>query len=392
MLGEAANTDRDNLAMVMIPTDVGLQVRNQTEPGTHPVRAVGEIPADLPDLRQGQVFRARIQEVLPENSYKAVVAGRLLTLSLPEGAKAGDTLELVVVGQTPRAIVARRGDGASATMEPFDNASLSRTGQLLASLLDADGAPPPSANLTRGGPVLAKVPANAAELALELPLGLSRAVAASGMFYEAHQVQWALGQRPLASLLAEPQGQYSEPALLRLAADGGKESALTARRNEAPPPSLRDLQQAMAARDLPPAGPTDGDAPASLSAQPLAIPEELRTLVRQQLEAGASNRLVWAGEVWPDQSMEWEIRRDSAGGAETPEPLDAWQTRLRLDLPRLGEIDVRLSISAGSVSLVIDTPEAGSGVQLQAAIPALERSFVAAGLNLAGVQVKRETT
>ena len=90
--------------------------------------------------------------------------------------------------------------------------------------------------------------------------------------------------------------------------------------------------------------------------------------------------------------MEWEIRRDSAGGAEAPEPLETWQTRLRLELPRLGEIDVRLSISAGSVSLVIDTPEAGSGVQLQAAIPALERSFVAAGLNLAGVQVKRETT
>ncbi len=377
--------------MVMIPTDVGLQVRNQTEPGTHPVRAVGEIPADLPDLRQGQVFRARIQEVLPENSYKAVVAGRLLTLSLPEGAKAGDTLELVVVGQTPRAIVARRGDGASATMEPFDNASLSRTGQLLASLLDADGAPPPSANLSRGGPVLAKMPANAAELARELPLGLSRAVASSGMFYEAHQVQWALGQRPLASLLAEPQGQFSEPALLRSAADGGQESALTARRNEAPPPLPRELQQAMAPRDLSPAGSTDSDAPASLSAQPLAIPEELRTLVRQQLEAGANNRLLWAGEVWPDQSMEWEIRRDSAGGAEAPEPLETWQTRLRLELPRLGEIDVRLWISAGSVSLVIDTPEAGSGAQLKAAIPGLERAFGAAGLNLAGAQVKRET-
>ncbi len=391
MLRETANTDRDTPAMVMIPTDVGLQVRNQTEPGTHPVRAVGEIPADLPDLRQGQVFRARIQEVLPENSYKAVVAGRLLTLSLPEGAKAGDTLELVVVGQTPRAIVARRGDGASATMEPFDNASLSRTGQLLASLLDADGAPPPSANLSRGGPVLAKMPANAAELARELPLGLSRAVASSGMFYEAHQVQWALGQRPLASLLAEPQGQFSEPALLRSAADGGQESALTARRNEAPPPLPRELQQAMAPRDLSPAGSTDSDAPASLSAQPLAIPEELRTLVRQQLEAGANNRLLWAGEVWPDQSMEWEIRRDSAGGAEAPEPLETWQTRLRLELPRLGEIDVRLWISAGSVSLVIDTPEAGSGAQLKAAIPGLERAFGAAGLNLAGAQVKRET-
>jgi hypothetical protein len=52
--------------MVMIPTDVGLQVRTQTEAGTHPIRAIGDIPSDLPELQPGQFFRARIQEVLPD--------------------------------------------------------------------------------------------------------------------------------------------------------------------------------------------------------------------------------------------------------------------------------------------------------------------------------------
>ncbi|MBI5107148.1 MAG: flagellar hook-length control protein FliK [Rhodocyclales bacterium] len=376
--------------MVMIPTDVGIQVRNQTEPGTHPIRAIGEIPSDLPELRQGQVFSARIQEVLPENSYKAVVAGRLLTLSLPEGAKAGDTLELVVVGHTPRAILAQRSDGAGGTMAPFDNANLSRAGQLIASLLGAEGEAPPPANLSRGGPVLVRVPANAAEIARELPSSLSRAVAGSGMFYESHQVQWALGQRPLASLLTEPQGRHSRPALLLAAAEGSEESALAARRESAAPAAARDFSQAMSGREHLPAGLTDSDAAASAPARPVSIPDELRPLIQQQLEAGASNRLVWQGEIWPDQTIEWEIRRDGAGGTEVPDAQDVWQTRLRLSLPRLGEIDVRLQFSAGSVNVMLDTPEAASGSKLQAALPALQQAFSAAGLNLAGAQVKRE--
>jgi flagellar hook-length control protein FliK len=88
--------------------------------------------------------------------------------------------------------------------------------------------------------------------------------------------------------------------------------------------------------------------------------------------------------------MEWEIRRDGSGATEIPEAQDVWQTRLRLNLPRLGEIDVRLQFSAGSVNVMLDTPQAASGSKLQAALPALQQSFSAAGLNLAGAQVKRE--
>jgi len=70
--------------MVMIPTDVGVQVRSQTEAPLHPLRPIAEISSDLPDLQKGQVFRAQIREVLPENTFKALVAGSLLTLSLPK--------------------------------------------------------------------------------------------------------------------------------------------------------------------------------------------------------------------------------------------------------------------------------------------------------------------
>lgn len=373
--------------MVMIPTDVGLLVRTQTEAGTHPIRAIGDIPADLPELQPGEIFRARIQEVLPENTYRAVVAGRLLTLSLPEGAKAGDSLELVMVSRSQRSVLAQRSNGGSAAaVAPYENASLSRTGQLIATLLPADGEAPPASSFARGAPVLARIPANGAEILRELPGSLARAVAESGMFYEAHQVQWVLGKRPLDSLLLEPQGQFSEPgAGASFAEAAAEESALAIRRDLGGNVSAREAGNAQGAL---PAGLTDAEAASETESRPLMMPEELRTLVQQQLEAGASNRLVWMGEVWPDQAMEWEIHRDDQGRAPA-DTLDVWQTRLRLELPQLGQVDVRMQFGAGAVKLMIGTTTGRAGEQLQAALPALQDAFAAAGLNLAGAQVSR---
>jgi flagellar hook-length control protein FliK len=150
------------------------------------------------------------------------------------------------------------------------------------------------------------------------------------------------------------------------------------------------LQQALAARGPTLAGPGDNDGLAPAAVQPAAIPEELRPLVQQQLEAGASNRLVWQGEVWPNQMMDWEIHRDPSGAAETPEPADVWQTRLRLSLPLLGEIDVRLQLSGAVVNVMLEATAAASGARLEAALPGLQQSFSAAGLKLAGAQVKRD--
>lgn len=128
-------------------------MRMQTETALHPIAPVAEIPADLTELRPGQAFSARIQEVLPENTYKALVAGRSLTLALPEGAKAGDTLELVVIDRTPRLIVAQlanRGGPGDLAAASYEFTSLSPAARLIGALLARDGSAPPAAPLTRG--------------------------------------------------------------------------------------------------------------------------------------------------------------------------------------------------------------------------------------------------
>jgi hypothetical protein len=394
--------------MVMIPTDVGVQVRSQTEAPLHSLRPIADIPSDLPDLQKGQVFRAHIQEALPENTFKALVAGRMLTLSLPEGAKTGDTLDLVVIDRTPRAIVAKMAErGLVAGGEPYQHATLSRTGQLIASLLAREGEPATPAALNRGRSLLPQAPVNAAALVQGLPPKLAQAVSISGLFYEAHQVQWALGQRPLASLLAEPQGQHSNPLTLAAFGEAGTaqeaaaKSALAARRESAaasvsssPPPV--SLLQALFGGDTAAASATAGAAaaeshlPASPTAAALVIPDDLRPLVQQQLEAAATQRLTWHGEIWPKQTMDWEIERDAREGDSAPGEAAAWATSLRLSLPRLGAIDARLQLSGQNVRLVLHTLEASTATDLDAAIPSLQQALAAAGLTLLGVQTQHD--
>ena len=70
--------------MVLIPPDAGIRMRMQTDATLlQPVQPTHEIPSDLPELQPGQAFAARILETLPDNTYKALVAGKFLTLQLP---------------------------------------------------------------------------------------------------------------------------------------------------------------------------------------------------------------------------------------------------------------------------------------------------------------------
>ena len=375
--------------MVMIPTDVGIQVRSQTEPGLGPVRAVAEIPADLPELQQGQVFRARIQEVLPENTYKALVAGRSLTLSLPEGAKAGDTLELVVIDRTPRAIVAQSvAPGATAPGEPYMPARLSNAGQLIAALLPREGDPTTPVALTRARPVLAQIPASGAEIARMLPAQLAQAVGSSGLFYEAHQVQWVLGQLPRAQLLQEPQGEYSREGaragwLPSIEAGSAQESAPAARRAAANSgQASAGLLQSLFGGGEPAPAAVEESAQDVGQAAARMIPDDLRPLVQQQLEAAATQRAVWHGEIWPRQEMDWEIQRDAPRPDDPAGGEVAWNTHLRLTLPRLGEIEARVQLSGQTLRLDLRAGEAASENDLRLALPGLRQALAGAGLSL----------
>lgn len=369
--------------MAVIPPDAGVQLRLQTNAGPlQPAAPVQEVSADLTDLRAGQQFTARIQEVLPENTYRALVAGKQLTLQLPEGATAGDTLELVVVDRTPRVVIARVAEqpGTSAAAEPYKYSTLSQAGQMIGELLLKDGEPPRPASLNRGEPLLPQPPKTAAEL---VPV-LQKAVAESGLFYESHQAQWVDGKRPIEQLLQEPQGRHSAPATLaRHAAPEAERDAGQA----ASPPNARVAQE-------PPAREAARSESGTQQQQGTALgtmPDALRPIVQQQLDAVATQRLLWHGEAWPNQPLEWEIVRDQEqGSAASADEEMSWRSTLRLDTPRLGHVEASLRLTGAGIQMTLAAPADGTVSDLQKGLPELMASLQAAGIPLLSFQVRHE--
>lgn len=369
--------------MVLIPPDAGIRMRMQTDASLlQPTAPVAEVPADLPELRQGQIFSARIQDVLPDNTYRALVAGKQITLQLPQGAKSGDTLELVVIDRTPRAVIAQLVPDpgtAKGAVGPYPYANLSRAGQMISQLLLAEGETPQPAPLNRGQPLLAQPPTTAAELAP----ALQKAVVQSGLFYEAHQAQWAAGRLPTEQLLREPQGQRSLPAAFAehgLPPPAGEPAARAAAAT--PPPTL--MQTIFGGSEERAAAATP--APATAAAATNAVPEELRPLVQQQLDAAATQRLVWHGEVWPNQAMDWEVVRDDARGDQGGDAEEAaWRTTLRLEMPRLGRVEAALRLTAAGIHVSVAAPDEA---RLRAAAPRLAAALEAAGIPLLSFQAR----
>lgn len=396
------------MATVVPPTNIGVRTRTATDAGpVQPLAPAREIPADLPELQPGQGFTARIQEALADNTYRALVTGKQVTLQLPEGAKPGETLELVVVDRTPKTLIAHRAETSSTLAgmgEPYPYAKISSAGQMIGQLLPAEGEAPRAAPLNRGEPLLPQAPRSGAELAATL----GKAVEQSGLFYESHQAQWVAGKRSLDSLLAEPQGQLlvaPRPTSPHSPAQAGGPAGAALSENSmvtlSPQARLQEAGLATMPESLPQApGRTEGQAALSTmdrathGAAPTAqsIPEEVRPLVQQQLDAVATQRLTWHGEVWPDQGMDWTVEQERVGDREATSPDEAsrWTTTLHLSMPRLGALDATLELAGSSLRLHLRAKDEEAAADLRRQMPELVRALADAGLMLQSADVRRE--
>lgn len=345
--------------MVLVPPDAAIRLRMETEADLlEPVQPTRPVPADLPELRQGQTFQARILEPLPDNIYRAVVAGKQLTLQLPEGAKTGDELELVVIDRSPRAIIAQRVDAGSTqeATSTYPFMRLSPTARLIGTLLPAEGETPSPAPLSRGQPLITP-PALTQSPATQFAETLAKAVSSSGVFYEAHLSDWLKGKLPLAALKQEPQGRI------------------------APPPGFSDAQaEKFGAGGTAPAT-SETPAPMRQAALP-QIPDELRPIVQQQLEATASQRILWQGEIWPQQTFDWEIEWQEERARGQMDEEASWQTRLSLTTPRLGRIEARLRLKPHGVEMALSAADPASAAVLRAGLPELGAALARAGVPL----------
>ncbi len=394
----------------MIPADLAARLRliNEasffnTEPPVAGLQRAREIQAQLPELVPGQRFFATLQRTLPDGTFRAVVAGQQMTLSLNSAAKSGDTLELEVSQVTPRAVLARivggeTAAGSTASAQP----ALSQTGRLISFLLTGQPTPQP-ASLAGNQPLLNAPPASGTQL---VPL-LRQALGQSGLFYESHQAQWVLGKLDTAALLREPQGQQSapgagQPGTGASAGSAGPAAPATASATPSTPAAPAAQAAATAAARI--AGGADEAAQvdstrnaaalragveeaAPVRAQP--IPERLMPVVHQQLDALATQQYVWQGQAWPGQPIEWVIE-DPQGeaGTEGDEAEPTWNTTLRLTMPRLGGVEAQLHLTPAGVALRLRADDPATIRALDAGGAALASALEAANLKLTGLVVE----
>jgi hypothetical protein len=380
----------------LIPSNILLtQLLPLNELTVQPTAQASAISDKLSELIPGQRVLAEIQARLPNGSYRAAVGQHDVTLSLNFSAKPGDTLELEVVENNGRLALVTPSKGP-ATKPPLQESvatSLSRTGQLISSLTtrsDGKSIAPAAILINNGAPISSSATLEAATLAPMLQSSIEK----SGLFYEAHLARWTFGSDfTEQQLRQEPQGQLST------ATPPAKSTAAVALENTQFPDSKTLLQQETSTQSNPAktaeiTGTTTSSIatqlqPANTQATTATIPPELTPLVQQQLASLNNQPLQWQGQLIPGQNFYWEIVKDEEehGTCQNESTPSSWQTRLRLSLPELGDIEARLYIKGIEIRLVLEASDVAAREKLAASKGALRNNLATSGLTLTSIGI-----
>lgn len=341
----------------MIHNDIQHQLQLLIKTSAPPLIEVAEHAAGTPQWTPGQRLPAHVLASLPNGRFEVKVGDQVLDLNLPRNTQAGDTLELTYISSSPRLTFALTRDLAN-TLPANAPVSLSDTAKFIGSLLQKGAQESAQAGqVAKTAPVLTAPPSFAADFAQSL----RQAVTQSGLFYESHQVQWLSGERNLESLLQEPQGRLS-PLAGELA-----------------------VRTANTVADSLPANVVSTDKAGSEPVHPQAV-----QIVQQQLQTLDTRQIVWQGQIWPGQEMQWEIEEDAARHDEHEEETTSWRTSLSLQLPSLGGVSARLALVNGAFQLDISAENSASADRMRNAQTALADRFASSGLQLAGVTIRND--
>ncbi|WP_175905224.1 flagellar hook-length control protein FliK [Burkholderia seminalis] len=294
--------------------------------------------------------------------------------------------------------------------------------------------PPSAASSAAASSAAAAREAGAPLPVAALRAALAQAVSESGLFYESHLAQWLAGQRPLAALMREPQArlaaalapadpdalpagstdvldellaQRPPPATARAAAQPGTSPPgggaardpaqalpVAARQGASLPPDTADplgphadARWTPARADLAAAS-SDPQAQTLATVHPAAVP-----IVRQQLDALATDQFRWTGEAWPGARLDWTIEPDEPGnrgprgGGDDAGDGIAWRTRLTLTLPSLGTVDAELVLNGAQLVARLRANQTGAE-RLTRNEAALRQRLEGSGLKVGGLSIR----
>lgn len=244
---------------------------------------------------------------------------------------------------------------AQTPMSLSTQTALSSTGQLINKLLLETSNSPENLRLKGKIPLLANLSnltgANnqlpTTQLVRQLETSLRNNINQSGLFYESHVAQWASGQRSLAELQNEPQAKI--------------------------PPSSEQLILAN----------TEDSNHASLT-----------QLIHQQLEVLEHQKIQWTGLLAPQIPVQWSIEEGQAhqhqSGAEEPAQETTWQSDLRIELPHLGTVAVRIHLNANQLQLSLKSDATATTSLLKSEYLSLQKAIENSGTHIQSFTVQHD--
>ncbi|WP_353153987.1 flagellar hook-length control protein FliK [Herminiimonas fonticola] len=352
-----------------------------------PATALGQAKQETLDrllqLTLGKEYQAQVLSRLSDGNFLVKVDNAVASMLLPPGTKTGDKLDLTLLANQPRPTFMLGKAEAGATT------SLSNAGRLIGNMLQLaqqDGMPTAVVGKT---PLVATPGASAQQIAG----ALQNAVSFSGLFYESHVAQWAMGMRPASDLLREPAAKRSNAPLI------GQQQATPENAGTS------DLGRLMtnvrewvggerALADLLRSTQTgkpeqESIAPLVGKQQDIPVSEGLK-LINLQLDTLEQRRIMWQGELFPGQPLEWEISDDTPEkSSEQSEPEPAWNSSVRFNLPTLGSVSATIRLSGEHLQVQVHTADEETAVALRSHGKLLADALAAAGSTLDSLLVKQ---
>lgn len=185
----------------------------------------------------------------------------------------------------------------------------------------------------------------AASLASHFAQALQHTLQHSGLFYESHLEQFIAGRYNQHELKLEPQNR------------------------------------ALALTTEPSSPANDGD---------LRQPDSSALLVRQQLETLGNQTVTWQGQAWPECDMQWEIKRHPEHEPNPSPEAEHWSSQLILQLPKLGEVRIKLQLNQRQLLIDLHTQEHVDYLQRHA--PELRQRLNASELVLSQLNIHTPPT
>lgn len=354
----------------------------------------------LAQIAVGQQMAGRILSNFNDGTFLVRIANTAARMVLPNSAKVGDTLTLTLVSKDPRPtfsvhensirpdeesasvalstagramqkdlkslqFVTRDESGAGQIAQHEDVAvntqakgagqgqsgapastttTLSNAARLIDTLLHASQQGDVADHISAPAPLLPKAGLPVDQMAAALKDGISH----SGVFYESHVAAWAAGQRPAEELMKEPQAQVA-------AQNGGEINLLS-----------------------------DSD----------PTQNQLGQIINLQLNALEQQRVVWHGEVWPGQKMEWEINQEhgqdspSSGTNEEQSP-PSWHSVVRFNFAHLGSVSASIRLIGQQVHVQVKADSEAATSALRGNSSLFANAMAAAGTSLDSLIVKQ---